>query len=433
MSSQTIVNALPVGEFDTGQVRAEFEAILGGFKSLGIDPVVAEPVSDEAGARRFVQGLADQTPDLLLIIPLRGLSAQTIEAAAALCPAPCLIWPVQGRFALPSSALAAGALHEAHLPVELLFAPPDHPRARERARCVVRAATAYSRLRRSRIGVVGGLFPNLVSCRYDPDTVSARLGATLVPIAYDELRAGLHSAAAHMAVAAPLVGATRDAITSSYAVDAADSNALTAGIRLHLALKQAAQDKQLDAFATECWTGLPRELGLNPCLGFVEDAYTLACEGDVMLSVSLLIVRYLTGARAYVGDLYDVDLGGRLTLVHCGGPASLSADRQSVVLARSQLALERGFETVTCRPRLEAGPVTLFRLYGQDCDQMHVASGELASCEQSPNLSVSVMLAGDRWDFLSQCFGNHYLVAPGDIRPELKLLAQWLGVRVVET
>jgi L-fucose isomerase-like protein len=202
---------------------------------------------------------------------------------------------------------------------------------------------------------------------------------------------------------------------------------------LHLALKQAAQDQQLDAFATECWTGLPRELGLNPCLGFVEDAYTLACEGDVILCVALLIVRYLAGARAYVGDLYDVDLDGRLTLVHCGGPASLAASRQSVVLAKSRLAMQRGFETVTCRPSLDPGPVTLFRLYGQDYDQMHVALGEVASCEQSPNLSVTVKLAGDRWDFLSQCFGNHYVVAPGDIRPELNLLGQWLGLRIVET
>jgi L-fucose isomerase-like protein len=216
-------------------------------------------------------------------------------------------------------------------------------------------------------------------------------------------------------------------------VAAADRGALTAGARLHLALKQAARDQHLDAFAAECWTGLPRELGLNPCLGFVEDAYTLACEGDVVLAVSLLIVRYLTGTRAYVGDLYDLDLDGRLTLVHCGGPASLAANNAAVVLAKSELAQQRGFETITCRPRLPAGPVTLFRLYGPNCDQLHMALGDLTGCEQSPNLSVAVQLAGSRWDFLSQCFGNHYVVAPGDIRPELILLSKWLGIQVSET
>ncbi len=53
---------------------------------------------------------------------------------------------------------------------------------------------------------------------------------------------------------------------------------------------------------------------MNPCLGFIEDEYTLACEGDVMLCISLLVVRYLTGASAFNGDLFDLDLDGMLTL-----------------------------------------------------------------------------------------------------------------------
>jgi L-fucose isomerase-like protein len=192
-------------------------------------------------------------------------------------------------------------------------------------------------------------------------------------------------------------------------------------------------EQKIDGFAIECWSGLPRELGLNPCMGFIEDAYTLACEGDVMLCISLLLVRYLIGTGAYVGDLYDLDLDGILTLIHCGAPASLAADKGEVVLSKSQLALERGFETVTCRPQLENGPVTLFRFYGRECDKLHLATGELMGSELSPNLTVKVKLKGNRWDFLEQCFGNHYIVVAGDIRAELKLLGKWLGITIFET
>jgi len=425
MPNETIISALPIGELDSDPIRAEFNAILGAFRQPHFDLRLSEPVTDETGARRFMEVWPDPAPDLLLLIPLRGLSAQVMERIGRACPAPGLIWPIPGRFALPSSTLAAGALHDAGVPVELLFAPPDHPLALAKAACIVRTATAWSRLRRSRIGVVGALFPNLVSCRYEAQTISARLGPTVVPMAYEALRADLRTT--------PETDAAIRTITGDYGVAAADQGALTAGARLHLALKQAAHDQHLDAFAAECWTGLPRELGLNPCLGFVEDAYTLACEGDVVMAVSLLIVRYLTGARAYVGDVYDLDLDGRLTLVHCGGPASLAANNAAVVLAKSELAQQRGFETITCRPRLPAGPVTLFRLYGPNCDQMHMALGDLTGCEPSPNLSVAVQLAGSRWDFLSQCFGNHYVVAPGDIRPELSLLSKWLGIHIRET
>ena len=65
-------------------------------------------------------------------------------------------------------------------------------------------------------------------------------------------------------------------ITRSFSIDAADQSALQAGSLLHLTLKKIAQEQKIDGFAAECWSGFPRELGLNPCLGFIEDAYTLA-------------------------------------------------------------------------------------------------------------------------------------------------------------
>jgi len=311
----------------------------------------------------------------------------------------------------------------------MLYAPPDHPDFIKRVRRITSVAKAFSRIQRSRIGIIGGLFPNLISCRYDPNIVSSRLRTTLVPISFKDIRNVIQSEAGSINNVEQL----QREITVSYKIDEADLNALDAGIQLHLALKQVAIEQEIDAFATECWSGFPRELGLNPCLGFIQDAYTLACEGDVMLCVSLLLVGYLTGKGAYAGDLYDLDLDGILTLIHCGAPASLSSNREATMVSKSQLALERGFETLTCRPHLESGTVTLFRFYGTECDKLHLASGELLGSELSPNLTVQVKLKGNRWDFLEQCFGNHYVVVAGDIRSELKLLGKWLGITILET
>jgi L-fucose isomerase-like protein len=429
MTNTTIIAALPIGEIDTDMPSSEFESIIGAFKGLGTDLFVANPVSDEESARQSVQELSKNNPDLLLIIALRGLSAQVIETAVLTSRTPCLICPVQGRFALPSSALAVGALRESAIPVELLYAPPDHPDFIERLRCIIRTARAFSRIRRSRIGVIGGLFPNLVACRYDPHTVNSRLGTTLIPISFDQTRDAIQSTSKALNDVEQL----QREITASYAIQAADLTALNAGVHLHLALKQMALEQNIDGFATECWSGLPRELGLNPCMGFIEDAYTLACEGDVMLCISLLLVRYLLGTGAYVGDLYDLDMDGNLTLIHCGAPVSLAPNKEQVVISKSQLALERGFETLTCRPALENGPVTLFRFYGQACDKLHMASGKLLASELSPNLAAKIMLKGNRWDFLEQCFGNHYVMVAGDIRNELKLFGKWLDITTFET
>mgnify|MGYP000639404895 CR=1 FL=1 len=131
----------------------------------------------------------------------------------------------------------------------------------------------------------------------------------------------------------------------------------------------------------------------------------------------------------FAGDVVE----GILTLVHCGAPASLAADKSKVTLTRSALALERGFETMTCRPSLDQGPVTIFRFYGRECNHLHLTTGELLDSQQSPNLEARIKVHGDRQDFLDQCFGNHYLVVAGVIRNELKLLCKWLGITIFET
>src|SRR5690349_8115992 len=145
MSNQTIVCALPVGEMDSAEVRAECDAILGAFNAMDVALRLDEPAADEASAQRALESWPDPPPDLLLLIALRGLSAQTMEAAGLAGRVPCLFWPITGRFALPSSTLAAGALREAGLPVALVFGPPGHPTAVAKARAFVRAATAYTR------------------------------------------------------------------------------------------------------------------------------------------------------------------------------------------------------------------------------------------------------------------------------------------------
>ncbi len=429
MTNTPIAAVLPVGEFDSGPINSELDDIIRTLRRLGMKLLVADPVADEENARLSIKTLSKKKPDILIIIPLRGLSAQTIEAAALASHVPCMIFPVQGRFALPSSALAVGALRESDIPVELLYVPHDHPDTIEKLRCITRAAGAFSQIRKSRIGIIGGLFPNLVSCSYDPQVVNARLGITLLPISFETIRNTIQS----ISTKSKEIERARQEIIRTYTVNSADESALNTGIKLHLALKQVALKQEIDGFATECWSAFPKEIGLNPCMGFIEDAYTLACEGDVMLCVSLLILRHLSGSRAYVGDLYDLDPEGILTLVHCGAPASLAADKSRVVLAKSPLALERGFETMTCRPELDHGPVTTFRFYGRECDRLHLASGELLYSEQSPSLAIKIKINGNRWDFLDQCFGNHYVVAAGDIRKELKQFCKWMKITIFET
>ncbi len=428
MSEHTTLAILPVGELFSEQANSKFEDMVHVFKSMEIDKLVLDPVASVEEAQDSVLKAAGLDPDLLVLVPLRGLSALVIEAALRASRCPCLVCPVQGEYALPSSALAIGAVADSLVPVELLYAPPEFPEFITRLSVMIRAARAYSHIKMSRIGVIGGLFPNLVSCKVDAEAVNSKLGVKIRSIGFDRVRRSIQE----MDKKSTQVEHLMLEAAGSFSGDAQDGS-LVRGILLHTALKSIAAEEKLDGFAAECWSAFPQELGCNPCLGHFEDAYTLACEGDLQLCISLLIVRFLTGQSPFAGDLYDLDMDGILTLVHCGAPASLARDKESLVLVKSERALERGFETVTCRPKLQEGPVTVFRLYGEDCSRMHLAAGELLSCSRSPDLQARVRIRGDRRDFLEHCFGNHYVVVSGDIRKELKLLSKWLGITLFET
>ena len=103
------------------------------------------------------------------------------------------------------------------------------------------------------------------------------------------------------------------------------------------------------------------------------------------------------------------------------GIRHINGDVYHMQVEESPLALERGFETMTVRPDLRPGPVTVFRFYRANCDKLHLAQGRLAGCDRTANLTVKVALSGNRWDFLKECYGNHYVIVAGDIRKELEM------------
>src|SRR5512147_2998873 len=116
----TNISVLPVGEFESQPVQTEFETIIKALEPLTTDLRIVQAVSTEEAAQRSVLEISKNEPDLLVVFVARGLSTRIIETAARTSRVPCLVLPLQGNYALPSSALAVGACQERKIPVELL-------------------------------------------------------------------------------------------------------------------------------------------------------------------------------------------------------------------------------------------------------------------------------------------------------------------------
>lgn len=414
-----------VGTPSTERAESEHTRLLAALASTGVDVAGRVEIRCEDDVRLVVSKAAETNPDVLALIVLCGRTAPLqVAVVQSINGVPTVVWAVGKEYAFPSSALAVGALKEEGRRVTLLHGAADDADTMAGFLAAVRAGTAVTHLGRAKIGVIGGLFPNLVSCRYEPAFIRERLGAELLSVSYEHLRQEMHEAAGDRAALDCLLERC-----AKYDVRV-PQEALLPGLSLHVALKSIAGELGLEAFAVECWSGLPEAVGLNPCLGFIEDSYVLACEGDVMLALLLLMVRHITGTSACAADVLYLDTDGVLTLCHCGGPCMAGSD---VVLDFSAAAQAAGFTTVTCRPNLPPGPVTLVRFYGGRCDRMHVATGDLLGCDRSNDLTVEVRLHGGRSEFIDACLGNHYAIVPGDIREELAILCKWLEIAAVYT
>ncbi|OPX22366.1 MAG: hypothetical protein B1H02_06275 [Candidatus Latescibacteria bacterium 4484_107] len=430
------VGLIAVGDAEVEEQKRDCEALIEGIRGFDVDiegirGFDVEPISKgiKANAGQIelaVEDLSSHALDVLVIAVLRG--AQAIQRAAESIDCPCIIRVVKERWAWPSSALALGALKEKREKVRLVYGSDDDKDVLNEFRESLRAAFALSRLRRSRFGVIGSLFPNLVSRNYDKTRIKVRLGIEIVKISFEEVRQEISAVSEDVHA----IESLRRNIHDRFTVEAAES-VLTPGIKLHLALKRIAKKHGLDGFAIECWTGMPEEIGLNPCLGFVEDDYTIACEGDVLTCIAAHTIRYLTGINPYTGDVYDLDNENILTLVHCGAPASLAHDPKSVTISESVQAGERGFPTAVCRPHIENGDVTVLSLYGKGCDYVHLSTGEWIETRRDEKMWVKIRLAGERRAFLEACLANHYVVVPGNVLKELELLCEWLDIGIVKT
>jgi len=374
-----------------------------------------------------IKKLSHNKLDLLILVCLQGQSAQVLKSIAEKVDCPCLIWATKGGWAWSSSALAIGAIKEKRKDVKIIYGSPKDPDIKKELGRIISVAVTISRLKDCRIGKIGGLFPNLVSCKYGRDVIKSKLGVELVDISFREVKNTMDKVSEDV----KSIKKFQKEIENKFVI-AVEERVLIKGIILHLALKKISQKNSLGVFAIECWRRFPEEIGLNPCFGFVADDYLIACEGDVLTGTCCQIARSLTGISPYVGDIFDLDKRNVLSLLHCGAPASLKKNERPVVISESIEGREKGFPAPTCYPEVKRGVVTVLRLYGRKKMFLHMVKGELIDNSiYQGKFMVKVNLNTDRKKFIEDCLGNHYVIVPANVEEEMKLLCNWLDIHLV--
>lgn len=374
---------------------------------------------------RLAKSIEGRDFDCVVIFSATYYTALCIIAIVKRFNVPTVVWTLPTRYSLASSGLAASYLRERGHWIRLLCAEPGDTSVRSEVETIARAAHALRQSRATRIGIIGKLSPLMISLPYDLQLLRKKLGPNTIEISTQSLDKALHS------IKPEDVDATVSDFKKQYGVKVRNEM-LVKAVRFQLAVRKLVSQHNIAGIALECWTNLFPKYGVNPCLGHLDDL-TVGCEGDVVSLSGSLILKSINGVNPYLTDILAVDeKTNTIRVSHCSAPISLARNPADISIVERTDRGKAG-KTVFAHFEFKNGPVTLVRFFGKGLDKIHLTWGALRSTGQYwGGIKLEIHSNGNVGHFLNNVSGNHYLLTYGDIRPELRLFAEWNDLEVLE-
>lgn len=358
LNGQWTIGVLCIGlpYFDTtiaqGYLDDTFDALANDFRLVGPKTVIteAEPLDAALDSLRqeelcalllqigtFPDGemLADAIQRLHAPIVVHGLPERKPEHEVA-------------TNSMCGLSMATFTLTSLRRPYTWVLGAPTDEQVAHRLRSHLRAAAGLAELRRNRIGLIGNRAPGFYPSSFDELLLRRRFGAAMVHIGLNEYTTLLETAEAKTGPRDSYPAIEGGSLPEE-TVDRIE--------RRYVALHRLFQKTGLRYFAIKDWPELfDADLpgGLWPALGWVQPEYTVAPEGDVNGTITMLLEQEMSGRPAFFADISSVDdESSTLSLWHYAGPECL---------ARSDDEVRYGMEGREVQFTLPPGEATLARI-----------------------------------------------------------------------
>lgn len=346
--------------------------------------------------------------------------------------------------------IVAHYLKEDRIPVKWFYGYAEDPAFIRRLEITVRALTAVKNLKRSRVGLVGGIAPGFNDLYDDERKLNRRFEGLyfnrLHEYAEIKDRALAYKEAEILPIAENMVSCA-----CGYADEAAKDTLLISA-RTYKAYQDFLTENRYDAVAISCWPKFQEDWMYSVCsvVGQLNDEGTVAaCEGDVLSAVSMLALKYIAGGTPpMLMDLSAFDEEDETVLLwHCGPAPAAYCRKGGYKLGcnYSGAAHEPG-RGVTARCGVaremvfDPHPISVMRLTGE-CDRYFQMGGAFVSPEK-PSFHGSRGWCGELTlhgepigardllnTILTNGFQHHFPIILGDYTDEIKEFAAWSGLK----
>ena len=322
-----------------------------------------EPMITVKDARRIRNELdAAQIDFLLLFIPAYIIGDQVYEVMKA--EADVGLWAIEeprdeGPMPLASfvnlsqnASIARNYFKGDGKKVKWFFGAIDGPLFKPRFEITVKALTAKKNLRDARVAQIGKLADGHINHYNDVRDIYRYVG---VDVSRDYEVEDIIAMAEEMPENA--VAEDLEKLNSQTTSSRIGKDKIELSVRMYSAIKKLCETEEYDAVAFSCWPKLMPLRGMSGCLvnALLNNAGIVAgCEADVLSTVSMLALHYVTESATVLMDMSRFDReDNTLMMWHCGTSPFDMADGGGVRLDRHY------FADYTKDERLkDAGPIT---------------------------------------------------------------------------
>lgn len=331
-------------------------------------------------------------------------------------------------------------------PFKWFYGHVEEPRFQARLGITIRALTAIKNMATAKIGWIGGISPGFYNMMFDERKLHARLGARIFA---HELGEVVELARRYQDQTVQAVVGEIKAAASAVQVD---DEAMGRGSRVYLALKELAQRHGYSALAVECWPKFQAMYRVAPCMAYSwlgsEDGMAVACEGDVLGALSMLLLNYLSGKKgsATLLDMAAIDPEASTMLMwHCGVSPRHFANADGIKwVNHTTLGRKSDLSYGVAGDQVFAAQETTITYIGDDAERLLVLQSEIVEREvkgfDGTRGWFSQFKLNDEpiemWDLVNTLTvrgqEHHYAVGQGNMAHELLEFAAWLKMGLVE-
>lgn len=403
----------------------------------------AEKAIDDPSLRCVMAACDTAKVDAIVLLQTTMGDARLSQTMAQLWPDPVILWatPEKPDGDMISSCSLVGAhcwasvLRQMGHAFELVHGDPEAAETQWRFSEAVRLAVTVRRLKKLRLGVIGGQAPGYFAMSADPFVIHRATGAQAQSFSLIDFSNAVNELSAE-AVAADVAKVK----ALGYPHKDTTDDDLPMASRLYLAIKSFFENENLDALTMREWPEMPNIFGQWPYFAaarLADEGRALGIEGDADGALGAWLVESLGLGRCYLSDWLEHD-AQTITLWH-GGAAPMSLCEPVGKPGGPQIAKHFNIKKpAVIEATLRAGmPVTVYRFWR--CDGKYfLTAREGETLKPKRHLMATNGLAEMNCDprewFEELCHAgmpHHVAVVQGHRAAFLKRLARVLNLQII--